>query len=529
MALPGVARWIVVGSVFAAGCAPLSQAAVNGKPAVALPQDAGSVLQHGFGAIVERHIEPVSVATVAFSGIEGFKKIDPRFAIAREGDQLVATVSETVVGRHWAPADNDTAGWSNLTLAIASEARTASDRLAAASTEGLYEAVFDTALASLDRFSRYATAEEARDHRASRNGFGGVGIVYEPAGEALQISSVVTDGPAARAQLQVGDRLTHIDGTSVAGLDKKEVARRLRGAVASEVKLTILRPGATEPVTVAVRRSLVVPPTASMKLTDGVAVIRVTGFNQRTAAGVAERIRQARDEAGAGLKGVVLDLRGNPGGLLDQAVAIADQFMSAGKIVTTRGRHRSASQSYDAVPGDLAEDLPAVVIVDAKSASASEILAAALQDAGRAVVIGTNSYGKGTVQTVVRMPNDGEMTLTWSRFYSPSGYAIHGLGVLPTICTSSRDKEGNTPAISAAVFADPAPYGVQLAAWRSLPIEEREARQNLRKTCPSELRTEAGLEVEVARRLLADPALYERNVTAGRGPAGVQRAAHRAG
>ncbi|MBV5324033.1 MAG: S41 family peptidase, partial [Rhodospirillaceae bacterium] len=146
---------------------------------------------------------------------------------------------------------------------------------------------------------------------------------------------------------------------------------------------------------------------------------------------------------GGGLQGVILDLRGNPGGLLDKAVTVVDLFVAQGPILTTKGRHPEATNAFDAHPGDMGEDLAVVVLVDGRSASAAEIVASSLQDSGRAVVIGTNSYGKGTVQTVISLPNDGEITLTWSRFHTPSGYALHGLGVLPALCTSAP---GATPA-----------------------------------------------------------------------------------
>ena len=175
------------------------------------------------------------------------------------------------------------------------------------------------------------------------------------------------------------------------------------------------------------RRSLIVPPTVTASTHDGVLLLRISSFNQKTSDGISTELQHAKDQIPL-LKGVVLDLRGNPGGLLDQAVAAADLFIPTGTIVQTRGRHPLSNQSYDAVEGGIGEGTPVVVLMDGKSASASEILAGALEDSGRAVVIGTNSYGKGTVQTVVHLPNDGEITLTWSRFFTPSGYALNGLG-----------------------------------------------------------------------------------------------------
>lgn len=531
MAFNVVTRLIIAGTVLATGCAPISKAAVNhATPAGAVSSGDADVLQYGYNAIVERHIEHVSFASVALEGLAGLSTIDPAISLSRDGANVTLQAAGKEVARYAAPADGDAAGWVRLTLIAEGDARAASEGLRGASQEGVFEALFDATLAKLDRFSRYSNPDEARDHRASRNGFGGVGIQYEAAGEAIQISSIITDGPAARAQLQVGDRLTHIDETAIAGLGTREIERRLRGAVSSDVKLTVLRQGTDAPVTVSVRRTLVVPTTVSLTLDGGIALIRISGFNQRTAAGVAEKVREAREQGGAGLTGVILDLRGNPGGLLDQAVAIADQFMASGRIVSTRGRHRSANQTYDAAPGDLAEDLPTVVLVDGKSASASEILAAALQDSGRAVVIGTNSYGKGTVQTVVRMPNEAEMTLTWSRFYSPSDYALHGLGVLPTICTSSHKTEVEAASlVQTAAASEVAPLSARMALWRTVTLDQPDQRQALREACPSEKHADAAVDLEAARRVLGDRALYARAVAASRpSRAPLQHAAYRA-
>ncbi|MCR6631064.1 MAG: S41 family peptidase [Magnetospirillum sp.] len=206
-------------------------------------------------------------------------------------------------------------------------------------------------------------------------------------------------------------------------------------------------------------------------------------------------------------------MRGNPGGLLDQAVGVSDLFMKDGPIVNTKGRSPLASQSYEAREGDMGEDLPVVVLVDGKSASAAEIVTAALQDAGRAVVIGTNSYGKGTVQTVIQLPNDGEMTLTWSRFHTPSGYALHGLGVLPTLCTS--DETATTAGLMEGVVhaAMPAPVTANLNLWRHARLDETDLRKQLRATCPSAKHGDAKLDLDLAETLLRDQTLYRSALT----------------
>ncbi|MBY0430700.1 MAG: S41 family peptidase, partial [Rhodospirillales bacterium] len=313
---------------------------------------------------------------------------------------------------------------------------------------------------------------------------------------------------AGRAGIRNGDVLAYIDGIPVDSLDREEVSKRLRGSIGSDVTLSLQPKEAGGVSQVTLRRTLVVPPTVTTKVEDGVATFKVSGFNQRTATSLTDSLRQVQGKMGDGLKGVVLDLRGNPGGLLDQAVGVADLFMPSGRIVWTKGRHPLASQSYDAKPGDIGEKVPLVVLIDGKSASASEIVAAALQDSGRAVVVGTNSYGKGTVQTVIRMPNDGEMTLTWSRFHSPSGYALHGLGVLPTLCTANEQVPET--ALIADVREGTSKVGLQLAAWRTSDINRVEERKQLRTSCPSAKHAENLMDSDLGRRLLVDQGLYNR-------------------
>jgi carboxyl-terminal processing protease len=218
-------------------------------------------------------------------------------------------------------------------------------------------------------------------------------------------------------------------------------------------------------------------------------------------------MEDALDSHGEAVTGVVLDLRGNPGGLLKQSITVADLFVTQGDIVNTRGRHPDSHQHYEATGEDIAHGLPIVVLVDGKSASAAEIVAAALQDRRRAVVIGTTSFGKGTVQTVIRLPNDGEVTLTWSRLVAPSGYVLHGLGVFPAICTSgvSEDETG----VLARRLEQRGKTVAIMESWRKAGLREADRRRTLRAACPAQRRHET-LDIEVARRLLDDPALYLR-------------------
>jgi carboxyl-terminal processing protease len=504
-----VARWVIATSLFVAGsCAPVSQGTLAHPHAPYDTAEAEKTFAFAYTSIVERHLERVTAAAIAIEGMRGLAGIDPQIGISRLDDKVLLTSADNVAAEYPAPAEDDVKGWARLTVTVALEARGVSAKVQEADLEKIYESVFDATLAKLDMFSRYAGTKEARDHRASRNGFGGVGIKFDLVEGEAQVIEVMDDTPAARAGMQVGDIITHIEGDSLAQLPKEDISKRLRGPVSSSVAVSLRR--GYKPIEVSLRRALIVPPTVTAQLKEGIAEFKITSFNQRTAASLKQDLEKLRAQNGGQLKGVILDMRGNPGGLLDQAVAMSDLFMKEGPIVSTKGRSPLASQSYDAREGDMGEDLPVVVVVDGKSASAAEIVSAALQDAGRAVVIGTNSYGKGTVQTVIHLPNDGEMTLTWSRFHTPSGYALHGLGVLPTICTAD---EGATPAglMDGVVHAAAtAPVTANLSLWRHAGLDETDLRKQLRATCPSAKHADMALDMELAETLLNNLDMYGR-------------------
>jgi carboxyl-terminal processing protease len=237
-----------------------------------------------------------------------------------------------------------------------------------------------------------------------------------------------------------------------------------------------------------------------------IAIFRIASFNQSTTARLAEQLAEARRQAGGHLAGIVLDLRGDPGGLLDQAVSLADLFVPKGAIASTAGRHPASQQYFAASGRAVAADVPIAVLVNGGSASASEIVAAALQDLGRAVVIGSSSYGKGTVQTVLHLPNDGELILTWARLMTPSGRLLQSHGVVPTVCTSDLADDDRSVDI-----------GLQRAGGSGSAARGRLDEQGwarLRQSCPAR-HTKPGIDLKLAERLLADPRLYGQALQAG--------------
>ena len=249
----------------------------------------------------------------------------------------------------------------------------------------------------------------------------------------VKVVSPIDDTPAARGGLKPGDFITHIDGEAVAGLSLNEAVERMRGPVNSDIKLTIRREG-RDPFEVKLTRAIVKIQSVKSHL-DGsdIGYIRITSFNEQTDSGLQSAMKSLKSQAGDKLAGIVLDLRNNPGGLLDQAIAVSDDFLEQGEIVSTRGRHPEDGARYNARAGDITNGLPMVVLINGGSASASEIVAGALQDHHRAVLLGTKSFGKGSVQTIVQLPGHGAMRLTTARYYTPSGRSIQAKGIEPDI------------------------------------------------------------------------------------------------
>ncbi len=284
---------------------------------------------------------------------------------------------------------------------------------------------------------------------------------------------------------------------------------QLRGPVLSTVAIGVARPGVAGSRSLRLQRTLIVLPTVTMTRADGVALFHVSGFNQNTTQQLVQDLESVQREMGPQLRGIVLDLRGDPGGLLDQSVSLADVFLAKGPIVATVGRNPASRQYFEAFGDSVAPHIPIVVLINGGSASASEILAAALQDAGRAVVVGTSSYGKGTVQTVLRLPNDGELTLTWAELVAPAGYSLNRHGVVPTICTSDLGNDAQSVE-SALQRAGDAGSGTPAASTPRASLDES-GWAALRRSCPPRPGDRA-IDVAVAERLLADPSLYRQAI-----------------
>ena len=300
----------------------------------------------------------------------------------------------------------------------------------------LIEAAINGMLTSLDPHSSYLSPDDADDMRVQTRGeFGGLGIEVTQQDGWVKVVSPMDGTPADAAGIQSGDLITAVDGESLMGLTLDEAVDLMRGPVGSEIVITVVREGVSEPFDVSIIRDTIKLTAVRVRQEGDSIVLRITTFNDQTMANLSDGLAKQIEESGGidKVNGIIVDLRNNPGGLLNQAVFVADAFLEEGEIVSTRGRNPQDGERFNATAGDLTSGLPIVALINGGSASASEIVAGALQDHRRAIVIGTKSFGKGSVQTVMPLRGDGAMRLTTARYYTPSGRSIQALGIQPDI------------------------------------------------------------------------------------------------
>lgn len=348
----------------------------------------------------------------------------------------------------------------------------------------LVEVSLDAMLASLDPHSAYLNPSELRDtHISTKGQFGGLGIEITLENDLIKVVSPIEDTPAYRSGIKAGDLITHLDGDPVAGMTLSRAVHRMRGRPGTDIRLTIRR-GDLRPFQVTITRAVIRIKAVRWRIEGDIGYVRIAAFNEGVETGIDAAMKGIDARLGSGLRGVVIDLRNNPGGLLDQSVALADSFLDSGLVVAVRGRGPRNQREYRAVTGDLARRLPMVVLINGGSASASEIVAVALQENGRATVMGSRSFGKGTVQTITPLPLEGALRLTTALYYGPSGRAIQAQGVAPDIAIipvateqekrqRESDLNGSLPAQSSA--ADRTRASVSEA--QCLAVGEKEDRE----------------------------------------------------
>jgi carboxyl-terminal processing protease len=481
--------------------------AAIGSRADDVPADAAEaqLFASAFADIRQLYVEPIPLQRLALAGLAPLHAFDRRLAVT---DHLAGGPPDTValLDDNYDAADiampppDDVAGWGRLVAAAIADARRLSPALGAMLPQRTDTIVFTGLTSLLDPFSRYVDPTAARNDRAQRDGFGGIGVAINASDHGIRVADVSPDGPAARAGVRDDDAILAIDGADTAGWSATIADDRLRGAIGSLVALRIRPAGGVLSRDIELRRAFVTEPTVTAQRDGDVLILRVSGFNRTTAARAAAVVMAA--QATGRLAGIVLDLRGNPGGLLQQGVALADLFLAHGPIVATAGRVPESNQHFAAVGDAIAPQVPLAVLINGGSASAAEIVAAALQDAGRAVVIGSATFGKGTVQTVLRLPNGGELVLTWARLIPRGGYPLEHHGVVPTLCT-------------ALLPQTPAPIALRMQEAAAVAVAAPQARltlsdadwQRQRRLCPPRYARPA-IDLALALRLLTNPPLY---------------------
>jgi carboxyl-terminal processing protease len=463
----------------------------------------GNVYATALTFMAPRTLEAVPVSQLTIWGLRGLTALDPELAAELRDGKLRLTARDRVISLSSPPPDTDITGWAATAAQLALAAAQNSPLVLRAGSQGVIQGFFDELFNHLDPYSRYVPPSDAREERERRVGRAGVGLRLVRRGSAMVVVEAVADGPAALAGVRPGDAILAVDGETTLGKDAVTVAALLAGP--EDTLVTVAwrsRNGRRH--TADLERALVPPETVFTQRLAEVLVIQVTAFNHSTDAHLAHAIEQGL--AGPhNPAGIVLDLRGNRGGVLRQAVAAADTLLSAGIVATTAGRDPEANRTWRSSAGDLVPGMPIVVVVDGRTASAAEVLAAALADRGRGVVVGSSTLGKGLVQTIAPLPDGGELFVTWSRILAPRGWPIQSLGVLPQVCTSFGQAALSAELAALAQGQQPMSKALEIhrAARAPLPATETLA---IRKYCPAAEGRDADL--DAARLLIRDPAAY---------------------
>ena len=508
--LPGVVSALYAASLVAS-CATATDAPQASGASAAGPADVNieRVVLQAYRAIGDRHLFEPNFRTISAETYRGFASGDPSLSLESSPTTFTVRRDGREVLTRPAPSDpTDGRAWGTMLAELMIGSLDASSALQHAGRQTVIREAMAATTRQLDRNSRYDAPEEARDNSFQRDGGGGIGITIERAEDKRILIRAVQDGsPAAKAGVLPGDQIMAIEGESMIDRPLSDVVARLRGAVGAPVAMTVMRRSPAAELVLSMKRSRIIPTTVTYERRGDIAWIHLTGFNSATTDNLRTTIDKARAEIGRDMLGLIIDMRSNRGGLLDQAQSVSELFIGEGTIFSTQGRHPESRRTYKSSNGGRTADLPIVVLMNGGSASAAEIVAAALQDRGRAVVVGTTSYGKGTVQTVVRLPNEGELILTWSRLQAPSGYTWNELGVLPNICSAKITDIGQLGPASVDSGQG------TLMRWHALRNPTSQEVTDLRKVCPPG-DSSPERDVEIAVRLLRDRALYAHAVQA---------------
>lgn len=468
-------------------------------------QQAATVITAALTFIVPRALEEASAGKLAMWGLGAPAALDDTLSVELRGGTVVLMQQQRVVFEKPAPEARDASGWGVVAAEMLGAASGASESVRDAGTDGIMTAFFDELFNHLDPYSRYVAPAPAGVDRARRSGEAGVGLTVRRAGAGFVVADVNADGPAAEAGIQVGDRIVAVDDQATAGETLDAVHGLIVGVEGTDVTLTVRSRGGVTRV-LELERLVLPPETVFAGRRGDLLVLRITGFSADTAARFKRELQRfLAPGARPVVRGVVIDLRGNRGGLLRQAVAATGDLLDDGVIVTTAGRDPHAAHVWKAEDSDLAGARPIVVLVDGRSASAAEVMAAALADTGRGVVIGSATLGKGLVQSIQVLPDNGELFVSWSRILAPGGWPLQGLGVIPQVCTSFGSEQTNQQLAQLDRGSSPlSPVLTRHRAARA-PVPPAEI-VAVRAACPAAEGSDADL--VAARWLIAHPKAY---------------------
>ncbi|MCB8879859.1 PDZ domain-containing protein [Acidisoma cellulosilytica] len=461
---------------------------------------AGSVYASAFSFMGPRTLQPIPLSNLTLWGLRGLTALDPSIAPSMTSSAIALNDRGAVVLSLPLPKAGDTAGWAALAALMCSKAAALSPAIAQAGTGGIVTSFFDELFNHLDPYSRYIAPNATAGAPAMADPGLDIALVRHHA----VIGHVDPDGPAAAAGLLPGDRILAIDGVATHRQDSYTLNAALSGVAGSEVTL-LIQQRRGKPRTFSLTRVATAPMTVLSSLAGPNLLVRITGFETATAAEFRQQVVAAL-AAHQGVQGVIIDLRGNRGGLLDQAVGVADSLIASGTIAQASGRDPQSDQHWQADAGDITAGLPIAVLVDGRTASAAEVLAAALSDDRRAVVIGSATFGKGLVQAATSLPDGGDLLVTWARLLAPLGWPLQGLGVMPQICTSgSADAvESQLQALTAGQQPMAATLQTERAARPGMTLDQI---LQLREACPAALGS--SLDLQAAQFLLSTTPAYQ--------------------
>jgi carboxyl-terminal processing protease len=453
--------------------------------------------------IAPRILDPVPVPLLTVWGLNGLSALDPNLRIVATETRLQLLRQSEMVLDLATPKDEAPSSWAEAAAALTAASMPVSASIRRAGTQTVIQGFFDQMFSRLDPYSRYVPPVEASEDRARRAGRAGLGLALGQRGALIEVRSVVRDSPAAIAGIKPGDILAAVDGQRTVDQDPVTIMALLSGAEGSVVALSWRgRDGRVRDAQLV--RVMVPPETVFAQRFTDILVLRVTSFSNSTASHLGLSVQDAMAEPHP-VKGIVLDLRDNRGGLLRQAMTAADAFLPAGILATTVGRDPDAINVWHSTEGELAENVPLIILVDGRTASSAEILAAALADRGRAVVVGSETVGKGMVQTIDPLPDGGELFVTWSQTLAPLGWPIQGLGVLPQVCTSLGPEALSRQLASLTTGFQPMSEAIRRSRAARLPVPVSEVLE-IRAPCPASESRAADL--EAAHLLISNPAAY---------------------